>query len=140
MPISRFSQLSLARRETRQHHLDIGRKLQPLRDQGILILGSGNVVHNLALVEWGMTGGFDWADDFDQYIRDSVSAGRFDDVVNFHRAGNSATQAFTTTEHFDPLLDVLGAADGRDQVTVFNEARVMGSLSMTSYLFEPTDD
>ena len=132
-------QLSIARRESRQHHLDIGRQLRPLRDQGILILGSGNVVHNLALADWGMAGGFDWADDFDQYIRDSVIDGRFDDVVNFHRAGNSVARAFTTTEHFDPLLYVLGAVDGRDQVAVFNEARIMGSLSMTSYLFETSN-
>ena len=128
-------QLSVDANATMQAHLQIGRDLAALRDEGVLILGSGNVVHNLGRVDWNQTGGFDWADDFDAYIRRNVESRAFDRVVDYRQAGPSARVAFPTPDHFAPLLYVLGAADAADSLTVFNDARVLGSLSMTSYLF-----
>jgi 4,5-DOPA dioxygenase extradiol len=130
------AQLSIDDTASRRSHLEAGRLLRPLREQGILILGSGNVVHNLARIDWDLAGGFDWADEFDHYIRDSILDRRFEDVIEYRRAGQAADRAFRTLEHFDPLLYTLGAADGNDRLTVFNDARTLGSLSMTSYLFE----
>ncbi len=128
-------QLSLNLEATRQSHFEMGQALSALRDDGVLILGSGNVVHNLALINWRMNGGYPWAESFDWYIQDKVSARNFAAVVDYRQAGSSADSAFFTTEHFDPLLYVLGASDPDDQLTVFNNVCLMGSMSMTCYLF-----
>ena len=111
-----------------------GQLLKPLREEGVLIVGSGDVVHNLALVDWELPGGYDWADEFDGYIRDAVTAGRYEDAVNYQKAGPAARRAFTHRDHYDPLLYVLGAADPGENVRVFNDERVLGALSMTSFL------
>jgi len=129
-------QLSLDTGMDAAAHLMLGRSLAPLRDEGVLIIGSGNVVHNLRLVNWDMEDGYGWADEFDTYIRQRVETRDYQAVVDYHRAGASAQKAFPTPEHFWPLLYVLGAADANDILTVTADARVMGALSMTSYLFE----
>lgn len=129
-------QLGLSRNETRQHHFDLGKALQPLREQGVLILGSGNIVHNLALVDWDMpNGGYAWAVDFDTYIKENIVNMQFQNVIDYYKAGKSSETAFFTTEHFDPLLYILGASDSTDQISIYNDACVLGALSMTSYLF-----
>lgn len=79
--------------------------------------------------------GFDWAYEFDSYIRDNMVDGNVDAVLNHSLAGDCAKLAFPTPEHYDPLLYVLGASRDDDTLTVFNEACIMGSLSMTSYVF-----
>ena len=110
-----------------------GERLRPLREEGVLIIGSGDVVHNLALVDWEQADGYDWADDFDAYIKTAVTEGRHEAVINYGQAGPSARRAFTRRDHYDPLLYALGAADKGDRVRVFNDERVLGALSMTSY-------
>ncbi len=113
-----------------------GQKLAPLRDEGVLILGSGNIVHNLNLVEWDNEAGFPWADNFDNHIREAILADDHDRVIHYKKAGESSEQAFYYRDHFDPLLYVLGAA-GQDRTKpteVYNNRRVMGSMSMTSYI------
>ncbi len=128
-------QMSINRRMSPRELFEVGEKLKPLREQNVLILGSGNIVHNLGQVDFSAAGGYGWADEFDEYIRDNINAGDFDAVIDYKRAGNSARYAFPTPEHFDPLLYVLGAADKKDRVHVYNDARTAGSLSMTSYVF-----
>lgn len=113
-----------------------GKKLAPLRDLGVMILGSGNVVHNLAKLRWDQEYGFPWALEFDQYISDKIRADDHEAVIHYKNAGDCAKNAFTTPEHFYPLLPVLGAASSEDQLTIFNDECLMGSLSMTSYLFD----
>ena len=152
-------QLSVDRTAAPAEKFAIGQALKPLRDQGVLIIGSGNVVHNLGMVQFGLEGGKPWADAFDIAVKDAIIRHRFDEVVDYptitskHAPTASATPnparlataterlatatemlAVPTTDHFDPLLYVLGAADDHDPITVFNEARIYGSLSMTSYL------
>ena len=130
-------QLSVDASKGAQAQYEIGRKLSALRESGVLILGSGNVVHNLARVNWDMMeGGYAWAEEFDGYIKQRILAGRFEDVINYQSAGESARTAFYTPDHFYPLLYVLGAARDGDEVSVFNDSCVMGSLSMTCYLFK----
>ena len=128
-------QMSINRRMSPRELFETGEKLKPLREQNVLILGSGNIVHNLGQVDFSAAGGYGWADEFDEYIRDNINAGDFDAVIDYKRAGNSARYAFPTPEHFDPLLYVLGAVDKKDRVHVYNDARTAGSLSMTSYVF-----
>lgn len=122
---------------TTQQTFDAGGNLKALRDEGVLILGSGDVVHNLGIVNEQMAEGYPWADEFDAYIRDAIKSHNYDKVINYTRAGASAKKAFVSRDHFDPLLYVLGATTPEDHLSIFNDARVMGSLSMTSYLFEP---
>lgn len=118
-----------------QKHFELGQRLAVLREQGVLIFGSGNVVHNLRRVDWDNAGGYPWAEEFDGYIREKIQARAFGDVVDYRAAGASATLSVPTPDHFYPLLYALGASDAADNVTVLNDACTMGSLSMTSYLF-----
>jgi 4,5-DOPA dioxygenase extradiol len=82
-----------------------------------------------------MPEGFDWAYEFDSYIRTRMTERRVKDILNHRLAGKCAELAFETREHYDPLLYVLGASREDDTLRVFNEACVMGSVSMTSYAF-----
>jgi len=119
-------------------HYALGQALSPLREEGVLLIGSGNVVHNLALLNWNMKGGFPWALEFDAYIRDHIMNGNHDGVVHYEKAGQSARYAFYTPDHFYPLLYVLGASKPNEKVQIFNESCLMGSLSMTGYLIGDT--
>lgn len=114
---------------------DTGRRLAALRREGVLILGSGNVVHNLLLVDFDRPGGFDWAQEFDGYIQSAVRERRFEDVIQYQKAGACARQAFSTPDHFLPLLYVLGAVEESDESAVYCADCVLGALSMTSYVF-----
>lgn len=116
-------------------HFQIGREIRALREKGVLIMGSGNVVHNLSEVNWNMGGGYPWADEFDQYIKNKILQKQYEDVIRYENAGRSSRLAFTTPDHFYPLLYILGASDSADQLSIFNDSCAMGSLSMTSYLF-----
>jgi len=128
-------QLSIDRSTSNETHYKIGQQLSELRNQGVLILGSGNVVHNLGRIDWNMqSGGYPWAVSFDAYIKNKILSHDFDDVVHFERAGDAAKLAVPTPDHFLPLLYVLGASLPEDQIRVINEACMMGSMSMTSYL------
>ncbi len=127
-------QLSVDRSAPPAVHYQIGQALKPLRDQGVLIFGSGNIVHNLARVNWNMEGGLPWAQEFDAYIKQSILAGEHDKAVRFQEAGPSAKLAVPLMDHYAPLLYVLGASEGGEPVYVYNDACVMGSLSMTGYL------
>jgi len=117
---------------------ETGRKLSKLRDEGALILASGNVVHNLRMVSWDKNDGYAWADSFDEAIRDAVLKGDFQTPVEYKKL-EYADKAVPTAEHYYPLLTALGAASENDKVTVWNEYRELGSMSMTSFLFEKSE-
>jgi len=126
-------QLSIdAGASTRQLY-EIGTLLRPLREQGVLILGSGNVVHNLTLMDMSNLEGYTWAVEFDDHVRTHVCTHEHDQVLHYEQAGPCAGRAFRTREHFDPLLVVLGASHPSDPVHVFNRKFFAGSVSMTSY-------
>lgn len=119
---------------TPRQSYEAGARLTSLRKEGVLILGSGDVVHNLSMVDWGMESGYPWADEFDAYIESAVRDGRHDDIIHYERAGRIAEKAFPYRDHYDPLLYALGATDAGERVRVYNDERVLGSISMTSYL------
>jgi 4,5-DOPA dioxygenase extradiol len=129
-------QLSVDRNASVEEHYKIGQELASLRDQGVLIFGSGNVVHNLARINWNMEGGYPWAEEFDGYVKENILSRKDDNVINYHKTGTSSTLAFTSLDHYAPLLYILGASNKSEQITVFNDSCILGSLSMTSYLFE----
>lgn len=128
------SQLSVDANAGAAAHFEIGKRLAPLREKGVLILGSGNIVHNLSRVNFSMDGGYGWAGEFDNYIKDRIMQGAYRDVMDYRQAGPAAALAVPTPDHFDPLLYILGAADGADQVAVLNDSCIYGSLSMTCYI------
>ena len=114
---------------------EVGRKLKALREEGIMILCSGNVVHNLHRVDWDMPGGHPWADQFDAEVQTLIRHREFDKVVAYEQIDNHRL-AIPTTDHFYPLLIALGAVDEDDTLTVWANYRELGSMSMTSYLFQ----
>lgn len=129
-------QLSIDGNLKAEEHYEIGKILSFLRQEGVMILGSGNIVHNLGRVNWDIEGGYPWATDFDTYIKEKIVQGQHQEVIHYHNAGESSKLAFVTPEHFYPLLYVLGASSEGDQLRIFNDSCTLGSISMTSYLFE----
>ncbi len=129
-------QLSVDQNASAEEYYQMGKRIAPLRKQGVLLLGSGNVVHNLRLVDWETRGGFPWAEDFDGRIEQAILAREDARVIRYREWGRDAALAVPTPDHFAPLLFILGAAKREERVTVWNRASVLGSLSMTSYLFE----
>jgi len=130
-------QVSIDANATPEEHYKIGRELRTLREQGVLIIGSGNVVHNLRLVDWHKADkGFDWAYEFDDYICENIQNGNHEKILKYSELGNIARLAVPTPDHFVPLLYVLGASYEDDKISVFNKSCVLGSLTMTAYLLE----
>ena len=128
-------QLSVDRNASAETHYKIGQEIAELREKGVLIFASGNVVHNLAYVDFSMQGGYDWAVEFDQYIKQKISQRDYVGVMDYKKARRSAELAFTSPDHFYPLLYILGASSAEDELKIYNESCTMGALSMTSYLF-----
>jgi Uncharacterized conserved protein len=131
IPVYQLSVDSSASAET---HFHIGQEITALREKGVLIFGSGNVVHNLSKISWGMEGGYPWAVEFDNYVKGKIIEKQYQDVIKYEKAGKSSDLAFFTPEHFYPLLYILGASREDDKLSIFNDSCTMGSLSMTCYL------
>lgn len=117
-----------------QDMVKIGRKMSPLRDEGVLIFATGNIAHNVDKVDHSMRDGFPWASEFDRTVKELVLAGNLDALIEYQKLKNYQLN-MPTIDHYYPLLLVIGAASPEDKITVFNEYTELGSLSMTSYLF-----
>lgn len=127
-------QLSIDASLPLEDHISLGRRLAPLCDEGVLVLGSGNVVHNLSRINWsaGDTG-YDWADRFDEHVANLMDADPSSVLTSSRHS--DWTLAVPTPEHFLPLAYIAGiAAERGEPVSRFNYSRTMGSLSMTSYI------
>jgi len=126
-------QLRIDRTLPPQGHYDIGARLAPLRDEGVLILGSGNVVHNLGLLRWDVPDhGYDWALRFEDAIRDRLLRGDHAALVDWPGLDAQAGLSVPTPEHFLPLLYCIGAQRTGEPVAFPAGGVVMGSLSMLS--------
>jgi 4,5-DOPA dioxygenase extradiol len=130
-------EMSLDRSLSPEQHLDLAAKLAPLRDEGVLIVGSGNVVHNLGL--WRQFAGTrpDWAVDFQTRVNTAVVAGDHSALTRFAPDDTAAANAINSAEHYLPLLYPVGARLPGDEVGVFNDT-IDGALSMTCYLIGDT--
>ena len=129
-------QLSIDGTKPAPFHLEIGRKLAPLRDEGVLILGSGNVVHNLRVMRRTEAAPpFDWALQFNDVLRERLVARDAQALANPMQFGDAARLSIPTPEHYLPLLYAAGAARDGDAVEVLTDGIELGSISMLSVRF-----
>ncbi len=124
-------QLSLDQRMAPASHYELGRELRGLRKKGVLILGSGNIVHNLREMVWEDTA-YDWALAFDERMKGLILSGDHEAIIGYSKLGRSALLAVPTPEHYLPLLYVLGTQDGADGVAFFADKVTLGSMAMRS--------
>jgi 4,5-DOPA dioxygenase extradiol len=135
-------QMSLDYTKGSRYHFELGKELNDLRNRGVLIIGSGNLVHNLGMVAWDRldTNGFsfEWAEEAGSKMNQWVLEGNHEALIGYEKQGASFRLAIPTPEHFLPLLYVLGVRGEKEEVELFNDKTVGGSISMTSvYIHHP---
>lgn len=127
-------QLSINKYLSPKEMYELGVKLQALRDGGYLIMGSGNIVHNLRQLEWDNPSGTPATIEFDQYISNAVLNNDVNTIINYTEHPH-ASYAAPTPDHYLPLIYIMGASEGA-KPTVFNQSYNSGTLSMTGFIFE----
>ncbi len=127
-------QLGMGKKLSFSEHFLLGRKLSYLRSQGVLIIGSGNVTHNLREASFDETAPPQWASDFDAYVSDAIEARAFERLVNMHDAGESARMAHPSDEHYIPLLYFAGTVGADEPVETVFEGFQNGSISMKGWI------
>ena len=129
-------QLSLDYSQPARFHYDLGRELAPLRKKGVLIMGSGNIVHNLRMIAWDRLDepgfGYDWAIEANEKMKTFILDGDHTALINYRSQGKAFDLSIPTPEHFLPLLYTLGLKEEKEEIEFFNDKPVAGSLSMTS--------
>ena len=118
-----------------EKHYALAKEITALRDKGVLIIGSGNMVHNLGMVAWDKlneTYAFDWAQEASDKMERAITGGDHAPLINFHAQGRAFDLAITSGEHFLPLLYTLALQNTDERATLFNAKPVAGSLTMTS--------
>ena len=114
-------------------HFNLAKELKRLREKGILILGSGNMVHNLRKVDWSNPGkGYDWAIEVNENFKSLMLKEEFDTLCNPTNLGSAYDLAVPSPEHYIPLLYILALKEKNEQISFFNDKTIMGSISMTS--------
>ena len=131
-------QLSLDYDQPPAYHYEIGKQLSKLRDKGVLIIGSGNLVHNLRAIDW--SGGnkvYDWAREFDGKFTEWMDKGDHASILNYQKIlGNTATMAHPSYDHLLPLFYILGLQQKNEHITYFNDQFDMASISMRSMVIQ----
>ncbi len=129
-------QLSIDERQPASFHFEIGRKLAPLRSERILIVGSGNLVHNLHAYAWGqhMPDPYDWAIRFEKQAKEMMVAGQYKQLIDYETLGPDAMLSIPTPDHYMPLLYVLGTRRPGEAITFPIEGVDGGSISMLAAL------
>ncbi len=129
-------QLSLDYSMKTQEHFDLAKKLSHLRSEGILIIGSGNIIHNLSEVDFNnmdtLNYSFDWAKRIHKTLNMSILSGDYKKLINYDKEGEDFMLAIPTPEHFWPLIYILGLKEVDDIIELWNDTLVGGSLSMTA--------
>lgn len=129
-------QMSLDYRQTPKYHYELAKQLSSLRNKGVLIIGSGNMVHNLGMLAWDKLNtpdyGFDWAMEAGEKMKQYILSGHHAELINFRSQGKAFDLAIPTPEHYLPLLYTLALQDQNEPVQLFNDKAVGGSLTMTS--------
>jgi len=131
-------QLSIDYTKGPQYHYDLAKELYELRKKAVLIIGSGNMVHNLRMVAWDKMKepgyGYDWALQMNDRFKNLISTGDHKPLINYESLGKEAMLAIPTPEHYLPLLYTLGLKEDKDNISFFNDKAVAGSLTMTSVM------
>ncbi len=129
-------QISLDYNQTAKYHYELAKELSSFRTKGVLIIGSGNMVHNLGMVAWDRLSsteyGYDWAIEANERMKRFILNGDHQSLINYQSQGRSLDLAVPTPEHFLPLLYALALKEENENVSLFNDKCVAGSLSMTS--------
>lgn len=129
-------QLSLDYSQTPQYHYDLAKQLAALRKKGVLIVGSGNLVHNLRMVAWDKLNageyGYDWALEAKAKMNQFILSNDHQQLINFKSQGKAFDLAIPTPEHYLPLLYTLALKEEKEKVSLFNDKALAGSLTMTS--------
>lgn len=132
-------QLSIDYYESPDFHYRLGRDLGALRKRGVLIIGSGNMVHNLRMVAWDKLNesgfGFDWALEMNALFKTKIESKDHRDLIDYRNLGHAGKLAIPTPDHYFPLLYLLGIQGEKEDVSFFNDKAVGGSLTMTSVKF-----
>ncbi len=127
-------QLSLDTQDAPAKHYELGTLLRSLRERGVLIVGSGNIVHNLRLLRFDGKN-YDWAVEFDEKMKTFIESRNDQDIINYEKLGTIAMLSVPTNDHFLPLLYTLGASDKKDPIAFYNAKTDIGSISMRSVKF-----
>lgn len=127
-------QLSIDYTQGPQYHFDLAKQLAALRKKGVLIVGSGNIVHNLSNFTMKDIA-YDWAVEFDAKIKEAIDKEDFASLINYQKFGQSAKLAVPTNEHYLPLLYIAALKEKNDKTIYFNEKTTLGSISMRSVVF-----
>lgn len=130
-------QMSLDYRMNPAQHYQLGQQLKAWRERGILIVGSGNMVHNLGLVDWRRLNdrfGFEWAETARSKMNQWIKEGNHQALIQYNKQGQALQLAIPSAEHFLPLLYTLGMKRKEDGIRLFNDEPVGGALSMTSVM------
>ncbi len=129
-------QMSLDYYQSPQYHYELAKELAALRNKGVLIIGSGNMVHNLGMIEWNKLNtdnfGFDWALEAREKMKKYILNGDHKSLINYKSQGKSFELSIPTPEHYLPLLYTLALKEENDKISFFNDKAVAGSLTMTS--------
>ena len=128
--------MSLDHFKSSKFHFELGRELAALRRKGVLIIGSGNIVHNLRMVAWNKLQedeyGYDWAQEANENMKQFILNENYDALINYHVQGTSFDLAIPTPEHYLPLLYILALKEKQEAISIFNDKLIGGSLSMAS--------
>ena len=133
-------QMSIDYSKPARYHYELAQELNSLRHNGVLIIGSGNMVHNLRRVSWNKLNeefAFDWATEANEKMKSHILSGDHQKLIDFKSQGKAFDLAIPTPEHYLPLLYTLALKEENEKVTLFNDKSVGGSLSMTSLKIEP---
>lgn len=128
-------QMSIDYSQSPQYHYELAQQIKSLREKGVLVIGSGNMVHNLGKVEWrrlNETFGYDWALEANDKMKKFIQEENHQELINFRSQGKAFDLAIPTPEHFLPLIYSLALQDKNEPVKLFNDKAVAGSLTMTS--------
>lgn len=119
-----------------QYHYELARKLNSLRSKGILIIGSGNIIHNLKLADFPNIGkddyGYDWAFEAREKVNGYLLDGNYQSLIDYEKQSRAFRLAIPTPDHYLPLIYTLGLQQKGESISLFNDKLVAGSLSMTS--------
>lgn len=126
-------QMSLDYSKPAHYHYELAQQLRGLRNKGVLIIGSGNMVHNLKVIDWRKPQeGFDWAITANEKLKNFILDGNHQSLIHYASIGSEMNLSIPTPEHYLPLLYVLALQEKDEQINLFNDKTIMGSISMTS--------
>jgi 4,5-DOPA dioxygenase extradiol len=129
-------QMSLDYNQTPQYHYELAKELAALRKKGVLIVGSGNIVHNLRMIAWDKFNvdgfAFDWAIEANERMKEYILTDNHQALIDFGNQGKAFDLAIPTPDHFLPLLYALALKEENEELSIFNDKAVAGSLMMTS--------